>query len=41
MIELILGIILGYVFKDYIRAAIKIAKEVIRKEIKQYEQKTP
>ena len=37
MLELILGIILGYVFKDFIKAALRILKEGIKKEIKQYE----
>ena len=37
MLELVIGIVLGYVFKDFIKATIKIVKEVLKKEIAQYE----
>jgi Na+/H+-dicarboxylate symporter len=37
MVELILGIILGYVFKDYIKETIKIIKKVFVMEMKKYD----
>jgi len=37
MVELILGIIIGYAFKDYIRETIKIIKKVFVMELKKYD----
>ena len=37
MLELIIGIVIGYVFKDFIKIGIRIVKEGIKKEMKQNE----
>jgi len=38
MIELILGLILGYVFRDFIGYFVRMIKKGLEQELKQYEQ---